>query len=67
MIYLNLNSILGEKRIKMSELSVMSGVNKNTILAMYHNKQRRVDLEVLDKICKALNCDVTDIIKFKQD
>ena len=48
MINIVLSKILGEKRIKMSELSELSGVNKNTILSLYHNRVKRVDFETLE-------------------
>ena len=53
MINIVLSKILGEKRIKMSELSELSGVNKNTILSLYHNRVKRVDFDTESKSLKS--------------
>lgn len=58
---------MGEKRIKMSELSRMSGLTYETIFKLYHNKTKGVDFVTLNKICSALECDISDIFNFIQD
>ena len=67
MIEITLSEVLGKKRIKMSELSELSGVNKNSILSLYHNRSKRIDLDVMDKLCKALDCDLSDLLKYTRD
>lgn len=63
-IQCKLSTILGERRIKMAELVRMTGVSKTTINAMYHDKVKKIDYGVLDRICTALECQVGDIIQF---
>ncbi|WP_289102043.1 helix-turn-helix transcriptional regulator [uncultured Fusobacterium sp.] len=67
MINITLSRYLGDKRIKQSELSRISNVNKNTISALYNNETKRIDLEVLNKICNSLNCHLTDILEYIPD
>lgn len=67
MIEITLNEVLGKKRMKMSELSELSGVNKNSILSLYHNRSRRIDLDVMEKLCKALDCDLTELLRYTKD
>ena len=55
-IHCRLSTLLGERRIKMAELSRMTGVSKTTINAMYHDRVRKIDYGVLERICKALFC-----------
>ena len=67
MIEITLNEVLGKKRMKMSELSELSGVNKNSILSLYHNRSRRIDLDVMEKLCKALDCDLAELLRYTKD
>ena len=67
MIIVILSRYLGEVRIKQAELSRLSGVNKNTLSALYNDEIKRIDLEVLNKICNSLNCKLTDILEYTPD
>ena len=60
----NLSRILGEKKMKMSELAQLSGVSKTTILSLYHEKAKGVTFEVLEEIGAALDCEVSDLLEF---
>ena len=37
----------------------------NTIRSYYHSNIKRVDLDVLSRICNALDCKVEDVLKAK--
>ena len=67
MIASNLSEILGRKRIKMSELAQKAGINKNTVLNLYHNRSTRIEFEVLNKICNVLECTPSDILQHTPD
>ena len=55
---------MGELRITQAELAEATGIRPNTINDLYHNVADRVGLEQLDKICEALQCDLTEIIEY---
>ncbi len=67
MIRITLSRKLGELRITQSELSEVTGIRQNTINDLYHNVAERVSLEHLDKICDALDCDLSEIIEFSKN
>ena len=67
MINSNLSALLGSKRIKMSELARKAGINKNTVLNLYHNRSTRIEFEVLNKICNILECSPSDILHHTPD
>lgn len=53
---------LGELRITRTELSHATGIRLNTISALYNDALDRISMEQLDKICEALNCELSEIL-----
>lgn len=51
---------LVEMKIKKSELAEKAGISKNTVTRMFKNEY--VSLEVVVKICRALDCGIEDVI-----
>jgi DNA-binding helix-turn-helix protein len=63
--YKRLWHILLDRDMKKKELAQIAGVSTYTINKL--NKNENVTVEVLDKICKALNCTLDDIMEFEED
>ena len=57
-----LSKKLGELRITRTELSLATGIRLNTISALYNDVLDRVSMDQLDKICEALDCDLSEIL-----
>lgn len=51
--------------MKKKDLAKLAEVSTYTINKL--NKNENVTVEVLGKICKALNCTLDDIMEFKED
>ncbi len=66
-IHSTLSAVLGSKRIKQSELAKMTGISKTTVNSFYNDKVTMVSYDVLNKICKALDCQVSDILTYVPD
>ena len=47
------------------ELSKETGIRYHIVKKYYQNEVYRVDLDILEKFCTALNCEPNDIIKRK--
>ena len=62
--YNKLFKLLIDKRMKKTELRQAIGVSPNTMSKLSNNEF--VSMEVLVKICRALNCDVGDIVEVVQ-
>mgnify|MGYP002622906101 CR=1 FL=1 len=62
MIRILLSEQLGKRRKTQADLSRVTGIRPNTINDLYHELTPRVNLEQLDLICKALDCDLSDIL-----
>ena len=61
-IKIYLHRLLGERRWNQADLARKTGIRPNTINELYHDISERVSLEQLDKICEALDCDLSDLI-----
>lgn len=62
MIRITLSRKLGELRMNQAELARITNIRPTTISDLYNEIAERVNLEHLDLICEALECDVTDLI-----
>lgn len=62
MIRILLSRKLGELRWTQADLARATGIRPSTINDLYHELAERVNLEHLDLICEALNCDLEEII-----
>ncbi|GMB00083.1 helix-turn-helix transcriptional regulator [Pelosinus sp. IPA-1] len=65
MVKFKLDRIMFEKdRMKVPQLQELSGINKNTLYAIYNNNATRVDLSVINRLCSALNCQPGDLLEY---
>ena len=62
MIRIYLSRKLGELRWTQADLARKTGIRPSTINDLYHEMADRVNLEHLDLICEALDCDLSDLI-----
>ena len=62
MIRILLSVRLGERRWTQADLARMTGIRPSTINDLYHEIADRVNLEHLDLICEALDCELSELI-----
>jgi len=67
MIESRLSRLLGERRMKLSELARLSGVSYQTLWKLYHDKTERADYATLDAICRTLDVGVGDILEYQRE
>ncbi len=66
-IHSTLSAVLGAKRITQKKLADTTGISKTTINSLYNDKVTMVSYNVLNKICKTLDCQVSDILTYVPD
>lgn len=66
MIKLTVDKALQERGITRYELAKRTGMQFQVIDKYYKNKLIRYDSFVLEKICDALDCQISDIIEYKK-
>lgn len=62
MIKIMLSRKLGELRWTQADLARKTGIRPTTINEIYHEIAERINLEHLDLICEALDCDIDEIL-----
>lgn len=67
MIKCHLSRLMGEHKLKISDLSNETGVNRGTLTRLYQESAVRVDLDVINALCKHFNCQVQDLFEFRPD
>ncbi len=63
----NLSAILGERRLKISKLSEDTGISRSTLTNLYYQRTTSISFDVLNHLCKHLNCSVNDLITYIPD
>jgi len=62
MVRCRLSRLMGEKRLKISDVSRDTGINRGTITRLYHEKAVRIDFDVLERLCRYLDCEVGELL-----
>ena len=63
MVRILLSRKLGELRWTQADLARATGIRPSTINDLYHDIAERVNLDHLDLICEALDCELSDLIE----
>ena len=63
MIKNHLSRLLGERRWTQARLARETGIRPSTISAYYNELAERISYEHMDRICEALDCDVSDLLE----
>ncbi|WP_398312885.1 helix-turn-helix domain-containing protein [Zoogloea sp.] len=66
MIKCHLSRLLGERKLKISDVTRDTGINRGTLTRLYHETAERVELDVLDALCVYLNCGLPDLLEYQK-
>jgi putative transcriptional regulator len=58
----NLSTLMGKHRYSIKDVHERSGLSRNTISSLYYDKVKRIDYDTVVKLCKAFNCDISDLL-----
>ncbi len=62
MIELQLDKLLNDRGITAYALAKQTGLHQSVISKLKHNESRALRLDVLDRVCEALNCEPGELI-----
>lgn len=63
MVKCHLSRLMGERKLKIADVAKDTGINRGTITRLYHETAVRVEFEVIEKLCRYLNCQVSDLLE----
>ena len=58
-----LSRLMGEKRVRIIDVSRATGISRNMLSKLYYDHARRVDLTDIAKLCDYLDCSVSDLFE----
>lgn len=62
-----LNETLHQKGISQYQLSKIIGITPANLNNLCNNKTTSIKFSILDKICEALDCNVSDILQYEKN
>jgi len=65
MIKCHLSRLMGERKLKISEVARETGINRGTITRLYHETAVRIELEAMDTLCRYLECEVSELFEYR--
>ena len=63
MIRCHFARLLGERKLKISDVARETGINRGTLTRLYYETAERVELEVLDRLCDYFGVDLPQLIE----
>ena len=63
--YNRLWKLLIDKNLTKTQLHYLTGLSKSTIAKLSNGEN--VNTDVLERICKALNCEISDVVEIKKE
>ena len=64
MIKLNLDRVMQERRVSLTELADRIGITLANLSILKTNKARAIRFTTLDALCRALNCQPGELLEF---
>ena len=64
MIKCHLSRLMGERKLKISDVARDTGLHRNTITLLYQETSARIDVDALDKLCEYFGVGVADLFEY---
>jgi putative transcriptional regulator len=64
MVKCHLSRLMGEHKMKISDVARLTGLNRSTVTALYNESAVRVEIEAIEKLCELFNCQVGDLFEY---
>lgn len=66
-ILINLDVVLAQRKMKSKELAEIIGITTANLSILKSGKAKAVRFSTLEAICKALDCQPGDLLKYSED
>lgn len=59
--------VLGDKLLRISKVAQDTGISRTTLTSIYFRRAQGITFDVLDKLCRYLDCEVSDLFEYQPD
>lgn len=66
MIHCHLSRLLGERKLKISDVARDTGINRGTLTRLYYETAERIELDAINRLCQYLNVAVADLLEYQE-
>ncbi len=63
MIRCHFARLMGERKLKISDVARDTGINRGTLTRLYYETAERIELEVLDQLCDYFAIDLPELLE----
>lgn len=63
MVRCHLSTLMGRDKLKISDVSRLTGLNRSTVTALYKETATRLDLAAIDALCTLFRCPVGELFE----
>lgn len=67
MIKCHLSTLMGTRKLKITDVARDTGLHRNTVTALYKETAVRIDLSALETLCRYFNCSVGEMLELESD
>ena len=67
MIRCHLSTLMGRDKLRISDVSRLTGLNRSTVTSLYKETVTRVNVAAIDALCNLFRCSVGDLFEHVPD
>lgn len=67
MIRCHFARLLGERKLKISDVTRATGINRGTLTRLYYETAERIELDVVDQLCRYFGVGVGELLEYVED
>lgn len=67
MIKIKLSDLLGKHKMNQKTLSRLTNIRPAAISKMYYEETKRIDICQINALCKALDCEISELFEYVPD
>ncbi len=56
-----------DRPYRISEIATLTGLQANTVSAIYNNRAKRIDLATIESLCQALDCTPGELFRYNPE
>ena len=62
-----LSTLMGKNKMSIQDVCNQTGLARNTVSFLYHEKNNTIKFETLSKLCNLFKCNIQDIIEYEEE